>query len=162
MIGKMNQSSIHRLLGQYLQRSEKRHTEEIMSNEKTWQEENERGARLYQHGRYAEAEQAFRTALQEAEQFGPTDTRVALVLNNLASLCHNQRKLTEAEALYQRALAIRRQAYGPQHPMVAQSLNNLASLYRELGKYKEAEEFLQHALAIAEALVGPYHWRITN
>jgi tetratricopeptide (TPR) repeat protein len=109
-----------------------------------------------------EAEQAFRTALQEAEQFGPTDTRVALVLNNLASLCHNQRNLAEAEALYQRALAIRRQAYGPQHPLVAQSLNNLASLYRELGKYQEAEEFLLHALAIAEALVGPHHWRITN
>ena len=42
------------------------------------------------------------------------------------------RKLEEAQSLYQRALAIRRQAYGPQHPTVAQSLNNLASLYRDL------------------------------
>src|SRR5713101_7439966 len=78
------------LLGRHPQRPEKRYIGETMSNEKTWQGENERGARLYQHGRYAEAEQAFRTALQEAEHFGPTDTRVALVLNNLASLCHNQ------------------------------------------------------------------------
>src|SRR5215510_12147353 len=128
-----------------------------MSSEEQWHIENEKGARFYQQGHYPEAEQAFRLALQEAEQFGPTDTRVAIVLNNLASLCHNQRKLTEAEVLYQRALAIRSEAYGPQHRMVAQSLNNLASLYREIGKYQEAEDFLQRALAIAESLVGPEH-----
>src|SRR5262249_57565507 len=120
-----------------------------MSGENTWQGENERGARLYQQGHYAEAEQAFRTALQGAEQFGPTDTRVALVLNNLASLCHNQRKLAEAEALYQRALAIRRQAYGSHHPMVAQSLNNLASLYPDLGKHQQPQQFFHHPLPIA-------------
>ena len=91
--------------------------------------------RLYQQGHYHTAEQTLRIALHEAEQFGPTDTRVAVVLNNLASLCHNQRKLTEAETLYLRALAIRSEAYGPDHRMVAQSLNNLASLYRELGNY---------------------------
>ena len=124
----MNQFGIHKLLGQNPQRPEKGHTGETMSNENTWQGENERGARLYQHGRYAEAEQAFRTALQAAEHCGPTDTRVALVLNNLASLCHNQRHLAEAQARYQRALALRRQAYGPHHPVVAQSLNNLAAL----------------------------------
>ena len=55
-----------------------------MSSEYQWQTENERGARLYQLGQYGVAEQAFRSALQEAEQFGSTDTRVALVLNNLA------------------------------------------------------------------------------
>src|SRR5688572_29273956 len=133
-------------------------TEGNMSGTEQWDIENEKGMRLYQQGHYNTAEQTLRVALHEAEQFGPTDTRVAIVLNNLASLYHNQRKLTEAETLYLRALAIRSEAYGPDHRMVAQSLNNLASLYRELGKYQEAKEFSLRAVAIAEAVVGPHHW----
>lgn len=34
----------------------------------------------------------------------------------------------EADALYQRSLAMREKALGPDHPDVAQSLNNLAVL----------------------------------
>jgi tetratricopeptide (TPR) repeat protein len=128
-----------------------------MHDDNRWTIANEAGVRLYHQGRYAAAEHALRQALQEVEHFGPTDTRVAVVLNNSASLRHNQGKLAEAESLYQRALAIREQKYGPHHPLVAQSLNNLASLYRELGKHHEAEEFLQRVLAIAEAVVGPHH-----
>ena len=133
-----------------------------MSDENTWDDENVRGAQLYQQGRYAEAEQAFRAALEAAEQLGPNDTRVAVVLNNLASLCHNQRKIEEAQTLYERALAIRRQALGESHPMVAQSLNNLSSLYRELGRHSEAEQFSRQAVSIAEGVFGPDHYRITN
>src|SRR4029450_2806127 len=96
-----------------------------MSGENTWDNENVRGAQLYQQGRYAEAEQAFRAALEAAEQLGPNDTRVAVVLNNLASLCHNQRKIEEAQTLYERALAIRRQALGESHPMVHQRFKKL-------------------------------------
>jgi tetratricopeptide (TPR) repeat protein len=127
-----------------------------------WQTANEAGFHLYQDGHYDQAEQIFRAALQAAETFGPEDTRVAVVLNNLANLCHNQGKLEEAESHYQRALAIRREKYGPDHPFVAQSMNNMAALYRELGKLDEAEEFLHKVLVIAEELVGPEHWRITN
>jgi Tfp pilus assembly protein PilF len=133
-----------------------------MSRDSRWDEENRRGAYLYQQGRYAEAEHAFRTALEAAEQFGPLDTRVATVLNNLASLCHQQRHLAEAQPLYERALTIRRHALGGEHPMVAQSLNNLSSLYRELGRQGEAEQLSQQAGAIAERSFGPEHWRITN
>lgn len=39
-----------------------------MSKDSLWDEENRRGAQLYQQGRYAEAEHAFRTALAAAEQ----------------------------------------------------------------------------------------------
>ena len=127
-----------------------------------WEKENAEGARLYESGHYIEAEQRLRAALLEVEKYGPKDSRVAVVLNNLGSLSHNQGNRDEAAACYQRALSIREEHYGPHHPWVAQSLNNLASLYRELGKYDEAETFLQRALKIAEALVGPNHYRITN
>ena len=128
-----------------------------MSTDKQWQTINEEGFRLYQQGAYDRAEQFFREALEMVETFGPKDTRVAMVLNNLANLCHNQGKLDEAEQHYQRALDIRREQYGPDHPFVAQSLNNMASLYRELGRLDEAETFLQKVLTIAEAIVGPDH-----
>ena len=133
-----------------------------MSDEASWDAENRRGAHLYQQGRYAEAALAFRAALVVAEQFGPLDTRVATVLNNLASLCHQQGDLVEAQTLYERVLNIRRQALGLDHPMVAQSLNNLSSLYRELGRHHEAEQLSQKAVAVAEKTFGPEHWRITN
>ena len=133
-----------------------------MSDDTTWDDENVSGAQLYQQGKYSEAEQAFRAALEAAEKLGPADTRVAVVLNNLASLCHNQRKLAEAQALYERALTIRRDALGQHYPMVAQSLNNLSSLYRELGRHEEAEQFSTQAVAIAEGVFGPDHYRITN
>ena len=42
-------------------------------------------------------EEQLRLALEEAEKFGPKDSRVALVLNNLASLSHNQGKRDEAQ-----------------------------------------------------------------
>ena len=121
----------------------------------TWETANEAGARLYQKGHYVEAEQQLRTALQEAEKFGPQDSRVAVVLNNLGSLSHNQGKRAEAAGYYERALSIREAHYGPHHPWVAQSLNNLASLYRELGRYAEAETFLQRALKNRRSPGGP-------
>jgi tetratricopeptide (TPR) repeat protein len=133
-----------------------------MSVDITWDEEKEKGARLYQQGPSTEAEQAFRAALAAVEHLGPADTCVATVLNTLASLCQNQRKLAEAQTLYERALTIRREALGPNHPLVAQSFNNLSSFYREPGRHREAEQCSQQAVAIAASIFGPDHWRITN
>jgi hypothetical protein len=63
-----------------------------MSSTEQWQIENEKGMRLYQQGHYHTAEQTLRVALHEAEQYGPTDTRVATVLNNLARINANSPK----------------------------------------------------------------------
>ncbi len=87
------------------------------------------GVAAHQQGNYADAVNQFSVALQEAENFGPEHPDVAASLNNLAVLYRDQGKYTEAEPLYQRALAIWEKALGPEHPNVATSLNNLASLY---------------------------------
>ena len=68
-----------------------------------------------------------------------------------------QGKYTEAEPLYQRALAIDEKALGPEHPDVATDLNNLALLYQGQGKYTEAEPLHKRALAIWEKALGPEH-----
>ena len=96
-----------------------------MSESARWASDNEAGTQCYEQGHYAEAERHFLAALQEVEQFGPHDTRLATVLNNLANLYHTQGTYAQAEPLYQRALAIREEILGLHHPIVAQSLNNL-------------------------------------
>ena len=92
----------------------------------------------YQQGKYAEAEKQLLTALQEAENFGPEDPRLAASLNNLAALYQAQGRSAEAEKLFKRALAIVEKALGPEHPTVAQALENYAALLRETGHPRDA------------------------
>jgi tetratricopeptide (TPR) repeat protein len=56
----------------------------------------------------------------------------------LAITYTDEAKYAEAEALYQRALAIKEEAFGASHPATARLLNNLAGLYHRQGKYAEA------------------------
>jgi len=58
---------------------------------------------------------------------------VATSLNNLATLYYAQGQFDDAEALFQRALAIWEKVLGPEHPDVATSLDNLAQLYYAQG-----------------------------
>ena len=66
-------------------------------------------------------------------------------------------RLTDAQDLLERALAIDEAAYGPDHPEVATDLNNLAQILRELGQLKVARPLQERALAITEAAYGPDH-----
>ena len=127
------------------------------AQENLWEAYKEAADESYQQGNYAEAEKQWLAALQEAENFGPEDPRLATSLNNLAVLYRAQAKYAEAEPLYQRALAIQEKVLGPEHPDVANSLNNLAFLYGAQGKYAEAEPLYQRSLAIWEKALGPEH-----
>ena len=57
----------------------------------------------------------------------------------LAGLYNIQRRLTEAEPLLKRALAIREKALGPSHPDTVAILGVLGPVYRALGRAEEAE-----------------------
>jgi tetratricopeptide (TPR) repeat protein len=81
----------------------------------------------------------------------------AHLLNQAAGYLYDRGLYTEAEPLYQRALAIREQVLGANHPDTATSLNNLAELYRAQGKYEQAEPLYQRALAILEQVLGANH-----
>ncbi len=54
--------------------------------ETSWETSYAAGMEAYQQGRYAEAEKRWLAALEEAENFGPDDKRLATSLNNLAVL----------------------------------------------------------------------------
>ena len=119
-----------------------------------WEELMAAGARAYQEGRYAKAEQQVKAALKEAETFGPEDPRLAASLNNLALLYDAQGNYAQAEPLYKRSLAIVEKALGPEHPDVATALENYADLLRKTKREAEAENLEARAKAI-RAKHGP-------
>ena len=96
-------------------------------------------------------------ALEDVQNAGPEDPRLAATLNTLAVLYHAQRKYAQAEPLYQRVLKLLEQTVGPDHPTLATTLNNLAVVYEAQDKYDEAAPLYQRALALIERTLGPDH-----
>ncbi len=119
-----------------------------------WEKQIEAAAKALQQGRYNEAEQLSRSALNEAARFGPQDPRLALNLLILGSVYRAQGRYAVAEPLHRRALAIGEKALGPEHPYVATSLENLGRLYRAQGKDAEAERLEARAKAIRAKQAG--------
>ena len=125
------------------------------------EELNAQVMQLYGQGKYAEAVPIANEALKIAEaSFGPNDSRVAIILINLASIYDEQGRFAEAESLYVRALSIDEKALGPADPTVATVLNNLAELYVHVGKYSQAEPLFQRALSIHEKAPGSHQTSI--
>jgi tetratricopeptide (TPR) repeat protein len=81
----------------------------------------------------------------------------AQVLNKAGYYSKQRARLSHAEPLDQRALAIWEKILGPLHPNVATGLNNLAALYHAQGKYADAEPLHRRALAIRQKVLGLEH-----
>jgi tetratricopeptide (TPR) repeat protein len=85
---------------------------------------------------------------------GLEDPWVAFTLQELAGVYIYQGRLSEAEPLYKRALAIAEKAasrvFDPISPMVA-----LADAYRSEGRYRDAELLYIRARALQEKTAGP-------
>ncbi len=83
---------------------------------------------------------------------------MAATLNNLANLYSNTQRFEESEAMYRKALEIRRRlaAANPQayEPDVASTLNNLANLYKNTLRFEESEAMYREALEIHRRLAA--------
>jgi tetratricopeptide (TPR) repeat protein len=102
---------------------------------------------------YPGAEQAFVQALKEAERFGPEDTRVGTTLNSLGLVYRAEKKYSEAEAAYRRALVIMNAAYGDSVD-VGNVNFNIASVMFDQGHKIEALPNLRTTLGIYVRLLG--------
>jgi tetratricopeptide (TPR) repeat protein len=78
-------------------------------------------------------------------------------LHSLGILYKDQGRLSEAEAMYDRALAGREKASGTEHPSMLQTVNSLGVLYSEQGRLAKAEAMYDRALAGCEKAFGPEH-----
>ena len=82
---------------------------------------------------------------------------MATTLSHLATPVAERGDFAQAEALLERALAIREKVLGPDHPDVAIVLNNLAHVYFLQHNFVQEEALYQRALTIAEKFLGPDH-----
>ena len=134
-----------------------RHPSQVSAQGTRWEHYMAEGAKAYQDGQESNAEMFYLAALENLQNAGPEDPRLAATLNTLAVLYHAQKKYAQAEPLYQQVLKLLEQTVGPDHPTLATTLNNLAVVYEAQDKYAEAAPLYQRALALIERTLGPDH-----
>ena len=116
-----------------------------------WREYSDAGLEAYSRGEYGEAERLLSAAVDEAERFGPENRLLPRVLVNLAGLYRTLGRYADAEAVYDRALAVAEASVGPDDPMLAMVLENYALLLRSTGRVAAADELEARAKAIRAA-----------
>lgn len=102
---------------------------------------------------YPRAEQLLLKARQESEKFGPRDGHVGTTLNTLGLVYRAEKKFSEAEAAYRRALDIMEAAYGESIDVGNVNFNIVGVMFDQ-GHQAEALPTIRRALAIYEKLLG--------
>jgi tetratricopeptide (TPR) repeat protein len=102
----------------------------------------------------AKAEQLFLKALHEAEHFGPEDVRVGATENRLGLIYRDEKKNSDAEAAFRKALPIFETVYGEDSMDVANINFNLGSLLVDENRSPAAMSFLQKAFRSYQGQLG--------
>jgi tetratricopeptide (TPR) repeat protein len=131
--------------------------ERLRANPLAWRLALDAGHEARAQERYADAEVAFRTALDEAELFDTKDPKLGVSLNDLVKILVEQGKYREAEPLTQRTVAFMEEVAGKNSPALAHTLAWAAAFHNNSGKPDEAKRLLDRALAIQERALGPKH-----
>jgi tetratricopeptide (TPR) repeat protein len=111
-------------------------------------------------GKYPEAEQLCREALEADRQRGSSSEDKAVLANTLDSLgttFYYRGDLRAAETPMREALKIREDVFGMDHPLTAASLTNLGAVLYQSGQYDEALALYKLALPIDEKVYDPEH-----
>jgi len=115
------------------------------------------GNPVVEQGHYDEAENLIHTAIEQAEQIGSLNPRLAGSLNELGILYAKQHKYAQAEPLFQRALGVCVAVLGSDHPDVAVILKNIGILKASQRQYVEADLLLKQSLLLTERALGHEH-----
>ena len=130
-----------------------------------------RSAKLLNHkadlfrylGRYDDALICCDLALQRMTQaYDERHPTLCYCLDNLGRIHHQHGKCAEAEALFNRSLALRELTLGPEHPNLAYSLNGLGWLLTDQGRLTEAEAAHRRALDLIERQLGRDHVMLSD
>jgi CHAT domain-containing protein/tetratricopeptide (TPR) repeat protein len=109
-------------------------------------------------GRYGEAEQLFRRALERQERaLGKDHPDTLGTVNNIAVLYQMQDRYAEAALHLERALRGFERAVGKDHPTTLAIVSNLALLNQGQDRYEEAEPLARRALEARERTLGKDH-----
>jgi len=125
----------------------------------TWEQLTASGTELHAKGQYAEAEGAFRQALEKAEETADP-RRIARSLNDLAVEIHIRGDIAHADEMFRRAVAIWETL--PEPGSLVAGLANLASIYSEEARYDRAEPLSRRALEIQSQISGPGDLKVAS
>lgn len=140
---------------QYLDLAWTIHQGFLKRDEPSVAEHAENSALLYDAQNNPNAETAYKAAnIIWTKALGKDHPLRAYGLSNLALYYYKQGRPSEAEGLFDEALAIQRAL--PHSPELARSLFGLARLYADRGRYAEAEPLYQQALEIQQKAI-PEH-----
>ncbi len=110
-----------------------------------------------QEGMFEFAETNWIAALEEAEDFGDSDRRLAYTLERLGECLWHQGKLTDAASHCKRVLKMYEKVLGPDHIDVACFAGNLAMIYHARKEYDKAEIYYKKALKIKKGSMDADH-----
>ena len=122
-----------------------------------WEHCEVEGNPSVEQGHYGEAENHMHSAIEQAEQIGSLNPRLAGSLNELGILYAKQHKYAQAEPIFQRALGVCVAVLGSDHPDVAIILKNIGILKASQRQYVEADLLLKHALLLTKRSLGHEH-----
>ena len=110
-----------------------------------------------EYGQYRRAEHMYLAAIEQAEQIGSLNPRLADSLNELGMLHAKQHNYAQAEQMFQRALGVMVAALGPDHLDVATILKNMGILKASKKEYVEADLLLKQSLVLTIRTMGHEH-----
>jgi tetratricopeptide (TPR) repeat protein len=130
-----------------------------------WEYRTNAGEYAYATGDLVRAEAEFRAALELAQGFPPGDRRLERSLENLAGLYENQRRLDEAQPLYQLLLAAQETRVGHDSPELLDTHLKVARVSLSAGDSPAAGASLERYLEIADssgAAAPAQHWLVLS
>ena len=106
-------------------------------------------------GKYAEAEQSYKKAIDIYQSLGKTNhPDYTNPINNLGELYRTMGRLQEAVYAFEEVIEVRKKTLGTDHPNYANAVNNLALVEFSLGMYTEAEKHLLECKEIYKKTLG--------
>ncbi len=113
-----------------------------------WLDKQEDGDFFLFVRRFDRAQEAFQSAIQKGESFGPFDARLARSLTGLARVFMAKHDFESARLQYERALEIKRKSYGNENSDVIDIIRELACAQVQLGHTQEARKLIDEALQL--------------
>ena len=115
-----------------------------------------RGGSAIAMGKYREARDYLDRALALSEQHALPEVH-AQAYEGIAMALYYGGRLQEAEAAYDRAIAVRTALSGETHPKVLESLDGLGAVALQLGERKRAEHRWLRLVELERRVLGPKH-----
>jgi len=107
---------------------------------------------LVARGKFADALPILEAARDAAVSAGRHDREVAMLLNNLGSVCYELGRYREAESAYERSLNVRRDLVELNTRDAVRTLDNLGVVYLKLDLSTKAEETFERAAGLEQEL----------